>query len=157
MNCLKKIGRFSKRHQNNLLKIKHNTTYVNSCIYRHKRLSGLLYNRTDKLRPLGEFAFNLFKKSVECEYEIIVSDILFTELNAHADEKIITEMFEWLDSKIFLIESTKEERLIARNQKNRNDYLHLLLAKRSNAEILVTRNLSDYPVGILLLELPENL
>lgn len=43
--------------------------YLDTCIY-----LDYLMDRKDNLRPLGEFAFQLLKRTFECEFEIIISD-----------------------------------------------------------------------------------
>ena len=37
-------------------------------------------NRTDKLKPLGEFAFRIIKRAIDCEFKIVISSIILAEI-----------------------------------------------------------------------------
>jgi len=122
--------------------------YIDTCVF-----LDFLFNRKDKLRPLGDIAFELLRRSVLCEFKIVISDLLITELKFNSTEKQLEDLLEWLKPKIVFIES----RLNERNMSKTNDDLHYLLAFQSNAKHLVTRNIKDFPSGKLLVKLPEQI
>ena len=57
------------------------TAYLDTNIY-----IDYFLNRIDKLRPLGDFAFNLIKKIVIGEYKLIISDLVILELEHNGFE-----------------------------------------------------------------------
>lgn len=106
--------------------------------------------RVDKMRLLGEFAYNLIKRAVGCEF-VVTSDIVLKELGNHLDGPSIGRIFKDLRyyNKLELVESFLEELEKAKNlapQRNssRNDVAHAMVAKRAGARFLVTRNLKDF-------------
>lgn len=42
--------------------------------------------RSDKLRPLGEFAYSVLRRSLECEFVILISDLVLTELRSSIED-----------------------------------------------------------------------
>jgi len=46
--------------------------YVDANIY-----LDYLEERTDRIRPLDEFAFKIFRRALECEFEIVISDAIW--------------------------------------------------------------------------------
>ena len=125
-----------------------------------------LENRTDKLRPLGEFAFQLIKRAIECEFKIIISGLIIKELINNINENRIKELFKSLkkNNKIIKTELIKEDKINAiKIQKERktsfNDTLHAIIANRLKANYLVTRNIKHfYKLNDLVkIILPENL
>jgi len=49
-------------------------------------------NREDNLRPLGTFAFELLRRTIECEFTIVVSDFVISELEKYVEEEKIKEL-----------------------------------------------------------------
>lgn len=122
--------------------------------------------RVDKLRPLGEFAYNLIRKSIECEYKIIISNLVIDELEFNGYGDKIQELIRDLKAlqKVITIEVTAEDEaktLKIRKERNTafNDTKHAVVANRAKAKFLVTRNTKDYEELQDLVELkyPENL
>lgn len=118
-------------------------------------------NRKDKFRPLGDFAFELLRKSLDCKYTIIISKWVLDELGFFISEKEITELIQWMESKekVIFIMTSKEDVLEAKKKAHWQDALHAILAKKANANYLVTRNIKDYSnfSDVLNIVLPENL
>lgn len=123
-------------------------------------------NRTDKLRPLGEFAYSLIRKTIECEYKIIISSLIIDELKFNSYENNIKELIKVLKEvkKIaYIRESEKDEqesRKLKRERKSPlNDTKHVVIARRAKVKFLVTRNMKDFEELLDLVELkyPENL
>ena len=122
--------------------------------------------RIDNLRPLGEFAYNLIRKSIECEYKIIISNLVIDELEFNDYGKKIQELISDLkeaDKLIFVEETSKDEEK-ARKIKNKrntalNDTKHAVIANRAKAVFLVTRNMKDFEElqDLVTLKYPENL
>lgn len=42
------------------------------------------FDRRDNIRPLGEFAHQVIQRALGCEFYIVISDWVITELNKHA-------------------------------------------------------------------------
>ena len=120
--------------------------------------------RRDYLRPLGEFAYQIFKRVEEGEFTLIISDHLLYELkNNLEDENKITELLQPLNKKgkIIKITKTKEDVLNAKeiSKEHWKDALHAILANKAKAVYLLTRNIKDYAGCEHLVEIkfPENI
>lgn len=121
-----------------------------------------LENRTDKLRPLGSFAFELLRRTVECEFKIIISDFVISELEKYIKEERIKELLITLEKAkklLVILKSNKDIQKARRLSKNKSDALHAVLAKKADAEYIVTRNLKDFEEFSHLVRpiLPENI
>ena len=108
-------------------------------------------DRTDRLRPLGEFAFGLIKKSLDCHYKIITSNVLIDELMHNGYEKEIIELTSKLKiaKKLINVEFKEGDNMILHTLiKERktpfNDTKHAILAQRAGAKFFVTRNMKDF-------------
>jgi len=112
--------------------------YVDSNVY-----LDYLEARSNGLRPLQEFAFNVFKRAISCEFEIVLSSEVLRELNKHGIEE--KKLFLWLDElfsrkKIFRAKAEIEDLAEAKNYPNFSDALHAVIAKRTGCEFIVTRD-----------------
>ncbi len=136
--------------------------YLNTNIY-----LDYWYNRKDRLRPLGEFAFSILRRTIDCEFIILVSDLVFKELGTQINEEAIKELFSDLKKRNKLITSRIEEKDIedANNLKKRHpmipfpDLLHYAKAINTKAKYLVTRD-EHYdllPPEKILIRKPEEL
>ncbi len=133
--------------------------YLDACIWRdfHE-------NREDKFRPLGEWAFNLFRMIRETKGKVLYSDLVVEELSIAYDEKAIKEIFKIIEQE-GLLEKTeiKKEQFqeAARFKRERNlpfaDLLHAIIA-RDNEAIMVTRDVhfEDFS-DIVTIQKPEDL
>jgi len=122
-------------------------------------------DRHDRLRPLGEFAFQLLKRAISCEFEIVISKLLLAELENQTGSEIAFRMLAALKAKHKLINvnqdrsDTSEARNIARAKGVPwQDAMHAILAKKAGAELIVTRDahfasLSDFLEAVF----PENI
>ena len=122
--------------------------------------------RADNLRPLGEFAFNLLKRALDCEFHIIISSLVLDELEYNTYKENILGLIKDLKDKNKLLiievneEDTKNANRVRRERKTSyNDTLHAVLANRIKADFLVTRNLKDFEElqDLVKVVLPENL
>lgn len=107
--------------------------------------------RTDYLRPLGEFAFQIFQRTLSCEFTVAMTGFLMKELSKYAQAEQLSELTTELKEKNKLRESntTKDDiekaRSIVKEKKTSfPDTLHAVVAQRMGAEYLVTRNVRDF-------------
>jgi len=121
-------------------------------------------NRVDKLRPLGEFAFNSIRKSVECEYRIIISSVVLDELeyNGYAEDiKELTKNLKALNKITYTEESEEDIKRVRMFglKSSINDAKHAVIAIRSKAKYLVTRNIKDFEMfqNLIKIRYPEEL
>jgi len=110
-----------------------------------------LENRTDKMRPLGEFAYEVFRRAFGCEFKIIVSEHLLDELEKFVTEQEIGFVLGKIKSAgkevpLEVLESDiqKANALAAQRKVPWPDTLHAVLAIRGGAECIVTRNKKDF-------------
>lgn len=122
--------------------------------------------RIDKLRPLGEFAFQVFKKVIEGEFQIIISPLVLEELFYNSYEQVTKNLLLDLEAKEKIVrveiatEDIQKARTICKERKTHfNDTLHAVLAHKMQASYLITRNIKDFiELGDLVkVILPENL
>jgi len=115
--------------------------YIDACIWRD-----LHENREDKFRPLGEWAFELFRMIKETKSKALYSDLIIKELSISYDREQIKEMFKIVEEDGFLekieIKKSQIQETIQLKREKRlpfNDLLHAILA-RDNKAIMVTRD-----------------
>jgi len=122
--------------------------------------------RVDKLRPLGQFAFEIVRRTLNCEFKIVMSSLIIDELVFNNYKEKITDLIKDLKEKDKIIkivvneEHKKETREISRTRKTDfNDTLHAVIANRLKAEYLVTRNVKDFVnlQDLIKIVYPENL
>lgn len=108
-------------------------------------------NRIDKMRPLGEFAYNVIKRAVNCEFVVITSDLVFKELGNWMNQQSINKIFENLKFSKKLevaaaFDSEREKVMALANERGTgiNDATHAVIAKRAGAKYLITRNIKDF-------------
>ncbi len=131
--------------------------YLDTNIYRD-----FLEMRTNrKGRPLDELSGKVFDRAVSCEFNIVISDWVIEQLSHQSMlEKSRVLFSELKERKKFIhVLTDNEDRIAARKSGNYDDYLHALLARKGNAEYLITRNIKDFIPFKKLIEpkLPENL
>lgn len=130
--------------------------YVDTNVY-----MDLFENRSDRLRPLGEFAHQLFKRTFNCEFKIIISSEVIRELEKHGHNDRIKTMMDELKgyNKLDFVHTEKNDMNKAAKRKDIshfNDRLHYILAEKANAEMFITRNWADFcGLGDLPILLPE--
>jgi len=101
-----------------------------------------LENRKDKLKPLGELAFQIFKRAINCEFYIIFSNHTKKELFAYGiSNKKIDEIMNLLNAKIILVKAEYQDYLNAKkfNKIHYKDAVHYIIAKRTS-DILLTND-----------------
>ncbi len=108
-------------------------------------------DRADNIRPLGEFAFQLFKKVYECKYTVVLSSFVIYELENNFPAKFVDNMLQDLkkSGKCVNYEVSNEDietaKLTAKQHNSPfSDTLHAVVAKKLSASELVTNNLKDF-------------
>lgn len=102
-------------------------------------------NRRDRFRPLGEWAFRLFKKIEKDNDVVLCSDFVVDELTDKYTEDKIKEIFDIVKEHnlIILKKNEKQIREAIRLSKKRKlpfgDAIHAILS-RDNKAVLVARN-----------------
>lgn len=113
--------------------------YIDSAIWRD-----LHENRKDKFRPLGEWAFELFRKIRINKEKIIYSDLIIHELSIAYDKQTIEKIFSDVNEILERVE-IKEKHVKEAKELSKNynipfgDALHAILA-RDNDAIIITRD-----------------
>jgi len=97
-------------------------------------------------KNIGNPAADLFIQAVSCKYQLILSTWMFHELCRH---KIINDtrmFFELTKKKVITISHTEKDIVYAKsnNPSHFQDELHGMLALKSKADCIVTRNISDF-------------
>ncbi len=103
-------------------------------------------NRKDRFRPLGEWAFEMFKKIVREKGEIIYTNLLIVELSGKFSMEVINKILQAAGGRERLTyikisnEEAKEASILSKELKiPRGDCLHAIVA-RDNGAIMVTRD-----------------
>jgi len=119
-------------------------------------------DRSDNIRPLGEFAFSVLKRAFKCEFKIVMSYWVIKELEQHIAEERLARFIEKLESmnKLIMVARDYDEAIKAKSLPTHySDALHIVLAMKAGAEFFVTRNIQHYLDRGYLIKviLPENL
>ena len=100
---------------------------------------------------------SLFLRALSCEHTLILSDLLFRELQNigfHEEGNTIVQELRH-NKKVSFVAPTDEELIAARRlPTHAADALHYVLAVRY-ADALVTRNIKDFPFTGILIRKPE--
>lgn len=124
--------------------------YVDSCIWRD-----YLENRSDGLKPLGEFAYLFFKKCSKENHKIYFSKLVFNELSKYINEIEINKLIDNFSNIIIFVNYSNEQILKAKNLiKEYNnlhfaDALHIVIAKENNC-VVITRDNHFFNLGKLI-------
>jgi predicted nucleic acid-binding protein len=114
--------------------------YLDTCIWRD-----YIENRSDRFRPLGDWALRFIKNAVAAESIIVYSDLIVEELSIRFDDEMIRRMLNVVPTALLLkITITQKDLQLAASLARThripvNDALHAVLAKRSSAT-LITRD-----------------
>lgn len=132
--------------------------YLDTCIWRD-----YFENRSDKFRPLGEWAFSLIKKIIQEFNLIIYSDLVEEELLTVFDEKEVKNIISIVPEQILVKIKTKPEQLKEAIKTGKElkipvkDALHAILA-RDNNSTLISRDKHFYELAEqVTIKKPEDL
>ncbi len=118
-------------------------------------------DRYDKLRPLGDFAFMLFKRGWECLFHLVFSDWNYEELRKFKSEEEINELLSYFENKkkLIRVSYTEKEKRDAMNKSSHwQDELHMIIALREDCDSFVTRNVNDFSFSSRIdIRCPENI
>ena len=118
-------------------------------------------SRKDRFRDLGDFAFRIFRRTLDCEFELIISDWLLYELKNHVQPEKLKEFLDEFKEKNKLIKVYKTDEDIKKAKaisEHFQDILHQILAKKAGAKYLLTRNVQDFiQMEDLEIKFPENI
>jgi predicted nucleic acid-binding protein len=111
--------------------------YVDTCIWRD-----YFEDRGDNLKPIGDFAFYFFKKTLENKDTLLFSSLVITELATYNFDFIkLSSFFGEIIKEVKISEKTNcTARAFSKLEKiPMGDAVHYILAKENNA-ILVSRD-----------------
>jgi len=118
-------------------------------------------SRKDRFRDLGEFAFQIFRRTLDCEFELIISDWLLYELKNYVPPEKLKDFLEEFKKKNKIIKINKTDEDIKKAKEissHFQDILHQLLAKKAGAKYLLTRDIQGYVMMEgLEVKFPENI
>lgn len=128
--------------------------YVDSNIF-----LDFLLNRTLGYKPVAEIASQFFKEALSCKYNIILSSWTIMEVNKHFPAKEFREFLDdfYTKHKIRIIRYSEQEMKQAKKQHHWEDILHQMLAQKSKAELIITRNIKHFQDSEVKATLPEML
>lgn len=103
-------------------------------------------DREDYIRPLKDFAFEFFSRGWNCAFELIISDVLVSELKKHLPKEKFESIFNNFKekNKLVYMKSEDADRREAKKKRNSEDAIHAVLAKKANAKYLATRNFKHF-------------
>ncbi len=109
-------------------------------------------------KSLGDRAAKFFQETLKCKHFLIISDHTLQELKKYGVALSETPFTQIFSKKIEFVKTTEKDKEKARklNPGNYPDALHVILAEKAKAEIIVTRNLEDF-VGYFPSSFPEDL
>jgi predicted nucleic acid-binding protein len=123
--------------------------YVDTNVF----LDYLLERKNKQGKDLSKPAFEVFKRTLNCEFYIILSNHLLSELHRNIAEKDTYMLLQWLKKKII----TVENEYFDISGDNKSDTKHALLALKGDADFIVTRNKNHFLNFSIKTVLPEEL
>ncbi len=127
--------------------------YIDTNVY----LDYLLARKNKQGIDLSKPAFEVLKRTVSCEFEIIVSDLLFKELCGNIKLEDVRMMAKFLKKKIIKICEEEQDQTEADKFEHKNDARHAILAIKGKAELIITRNISHFKDFLIQAKLPEEI
>ena len=96
-------------------------------------------------KDIGAPAWDLFSEAISCRYHLIISTFTLYELRKKCKVDV-TIFFAMIKKKYIGIEHDEEDEKKARNlaKDNFDDALHVILAEKSGADYIITRNTNDF-------------
>jgi len=102
---------------------------------------------------IGDSAAKLFSEAIGCKYYLIFSDWMFKELRKHIIPQQIEMLFKLAKKKTIKIEYSEDDwkKAKALSQEHLSDALHVILAEKAKADIIITSNIEHFK------EIPTNI
>ncbi len=115
--------------------------YVDTNVY----LDYLLERENKSGQSLDDIAFEVLRRARSCEFEIVLSDHVLNELYRQVDVEQAEMLWGMLKKKIVPVQTEQQDIDLARTLPTHvADALHIVLARKMGAEIVVTRNVADF-------------
>ena len=131
--------------------------YDDTCIWRD-----YYENRSDKLKPLGEFALLFFNNVIKNKDIILISDVIIDELSINYSLEQINLIFKVIKENNLLIKINLDKKIMndayllhADLKLGKGDAINSAIAKKYSA-ILVTRDF-HYLITDIVIRKPEDL
>lgn len=132
--------------------------YIDACIW-----MDYFENRSDKFRPLGDWAFDLIKKIIKNEDLILYSELIEEELGENYSNEEIEKIFSIVPLELFVKVKIYNKQLVKARELSKGkdiplgDAIHAILSRDSDA-IMVTRDEHFEKLrGIISVKKPEEL
>lgn len=95
---------------------------------------------------MGEAAMNVFAEAMRCKYYLVFSDWMYMELRRNINPGDADMLFALVKKKIVEITYTDADRAHAKilSPQNTTDALHVVLAEKTNADIIVTSDIGHF-------------
>lgn len=97
-------------------------------------------------KSMAEPASKLFFEALSCKYTLLISTWTVQELLKKLNAEKIKSSFELLKKKIVICKYSIDEEILARKRSQTNfpDALHIVIAEKSKADYIITRNVDDF-------------
>jgi len=132
--------------------------YIDVCIW-----IDYFENRSDKFRPLGDWAFGLIKKIINDNDLILYSELVEEELSESYSDEEIENIFSIVPSELFVKVKISDKQLVEARELSikkkvpLGDAIHAVLSKDNNA-LLITRDEHFEKLrDIIIVKKPEDL
>jgi len=96
--------------------------------------------KSQDITPLDEYANHIFERALNCEFSIVISDIVLFELERKNFPKDIFTPFIIKNKLIFVSSNNDDQKLARVYNVHYPDRLHIHLAKKHNCDFLVTND-----------------
>ena len=94
-------------------------------------------NRTKGMLSPEEITYNILRRTLDCEFQIVLSDILVVEIEKYVKKDKLRSILKWLRPKIKTIKLAREE---IEDAKKMNihfpDCLHIYIANKLDATLV---------------------
>lgn len=104
-------------------------------------------NRRNKRgRAIGKLAAKFLTSVISCKHEIVISSWTLQELRKHVDLSVEKSFQSIIKHKVETVGYSQEDIDLAKkeNSSNWQDQLHIILARRSNSDVICTRNIKHF-------------
>ena len=102
------------------------------------------WNRKTKTKNLGKYAVNILKRTIKCEFEIVISEFLIKELMRFIRTEELNNFFKKIKHKLINAKFEFFNELVDIKKRLKEipsgDILHYLYATKNKAEILITND-----------------
>jgi len=96
-------------------------------------------------RSKSRYAERLFRQTLQCKHQIILSDHIISELIRNIAIENINALFETLKHKLIKIKAEDRDYAYAKTLNTHYaDALHITLAKKAEADAIITNNNKDF-------------